>query len=130
MSEELLDDAHVRPSGEQVGGEGVAEGVRAHPPLQRELEHGPVQMARDAGLDFIFLTDHNTTAGLADIDASTTEELLTAGGVEMTTFWGHALCMGTRAWVDWRFRPGGGDMPRIAAGAKCRFASKSIERCY
>lgn len=74
-----------------------------------------IQTARDYGLDFIFLTDHNTTAGLAEMDASVSTDLLTAGGVELTTFWGHALCLGGREWVDWRVRPGAGDMARIAA---------------
>ncbi len=78
---------------------------------------GLIQAARDAGLDFIFLTDHNTTAGLAEMDTSATADLLTAGGVELTTFWGHALCLGTRAWVDWRIRPGTGEMARLAAEA-------------
>ena len=76
---------------------------------------GLIQAARDYRLDFIFLTDHNTTAGLAEMDASATENLLTAGGVELTTFWGHALCLGTRKWIDWRIRPGTGDIARIAA---------------
>ena len=51
------------------------------------------------------------------MDASTTPELLAAGGVELTTFWGHALCLGAREWVDWRIRPGDGGMARIAAAA-------------
>ena len=76
-----------------------------------------VEAARAAGLDFIFLTDHNTTSGLPEMDASTTPELLAAGGVELTTFWGHALCLGAREWVDWRIRPGSGEMARIAAAA-------------
>ena len=76
-----------------------------------------VQSAREAGLDFVFLTDHNTTAGLAQIDALASAELLTAGGIELTTFWGHALCLGTRTWVDWRMHPGDGQMPRLAAAA-------------
>jgi hypothetical protein len=79
-----------------------------------------LQTARDYGLDFIFLTDHNTTAGLETMDAAAAEDLLTAGGVELTTFWGHALCLGTRAWMDWRVRPGSGDMARIAADTYAR----------
>jgi hypothetical protein len=74
-----------------------------------------IQMVRDYRLDFIFLTDHNTTAGLAEMDAAASEALLTAGGVELTTFWGHALCLGGREWVDWRVQPVAGDMARIAA---------------
>ena len=76
-----------------------------------------VEAARAAGLDFVFLTDHNTISGLPEMDASTTPELLAAGGVELTTFWGHALCLGVRDWVDWRIRPGDGGMARIAAAA-------------
>ncbi len=76
-----------------------------------------VQSAHDEELDFVFLTDHNTTAGLAEMDALLSEDLLTAGGIELTTFWGHALYLGTREWVDWRIRPGTGDMERLAAAA-------------
>jgi hypothetical protein len=73
-----------------------------------------IQAAEQVGLDFIFLTDHNTTAGLLEMDAVGSEKLLTASGIELTTFWGHALCLGTRRWVDWRVRPGAGEMARIA----------------
>jgi len=73
-----------------------------------------IQMARDQGLDFIFLTDHNTIAGLDEMDALAPDDLLTAGGIELTTFWGHALCLGTREWVDWRIRPDTDEMERIA----------------
>ena len=44
VSEQLLDDADVRSSGEEVGGERMPERVWAHPPLQRELEHRSVEM--------------------------------------------------------------------------------------
>jgi hypothetical protein len=76
---------------------------------------GLIQAARDCGLDFVFLTDHNTIAGLAEMDASATGDLLTGAGIELTTFWGHALCLGTREWVDWRVHPGTGGMSRISA---------------
>ena len=74
-----------------------------------------IQMARDVGLDFVFLTDHNTVTGLPEMDASADETLLTTGGIELTTYWGHALCLGAREWVDWRVHPGDDDMARIAA---------------
>jgi hypothetical protein len=77
-----------------------------------------IRMARDAGLDFVFLTDHNTVSGLAEMDAAVSGDLLTVGGIELSTFWGHALCLGTRDWVDWRVRPGTGGMRRIAAAAE------------
>ncbi len=76
---------------------------------------GLVTAARRAGLDFIFLTDHNTTAGLPELEAAGEDDLLTAAGLELTTFWGHALCLGTRQWVDWRIRPGTGQIAQIAA---------------
>ncbi|MGC8781848.1 MAG: CehA/McbA family metallohydrolase, partial [Anaerolineae bacterium] len=71
-------------------------------------------MARRAGLDFVFLTDHNTTAGHAEMEAAAGDGFLPAVGLELTTFWGHAVCLGTRDWVDWRIRPGTGEMARTA----------------
>lgn len=73
-----------------------------------------VQTAREVGLDFVFLTDHNTTSSLAEMASWSAPDLLTAGGLELTTFWGHALCLGAHSWVDWRVRPGSGEMARIA----------------
>lgn len=76
-----------------------------------------IAAARAFELDFIFLTDHNTTAGLAEMDAAREPGLLTAGGMELTTFWGHALVLGTRAWVDWRISPESMGMSYAAATA-------------
>ena len=81
---------------------------------------GLLQMARDAGLDFVFLTDHNTVAGVSEMDASTGTALLASGGIELTTYWGHALCLGAREWIDWRMDPGTGDMGRIATDTYAR----------
>jgi hypothetical protein len=77
-----------------------------------------VQSAREEGLDYIFLTDHNTTTGLQELAALSSGALLPCGGVELTTFWGHALCLGAREWVDWRVRPAGDGMARLAAAAQ------------
>ncbi len=74
-----------------------------------------VQMARDHNLDFLFVTDHNTISSQEEALALADANLLTAVGIELTTFWGHALCLGARRWVDWRVRPGSGEMGRIAA---------------
>ncbi|MBN1873139.1 MAG: PHP domain-containing protein [Anaerolineae bacterium] len=74
-----------------------------------------IQAARDYALDFFFLTDHNTIAGLYDRDALAAEDILICAGMELTTFWGHALCLGTRAWVDWRIPPDTDAMACIAA---------------
>src|SRR5262249_5948748 len=48
VAEQLLDDAHVRAASEEMPRERGAERVRAHLSLQRELEHGAVQVPGDA----------------------------------------------------------------------------------
>jgi hypothetical protein len=79
--------------------------------------------AREQKLDFVTLSDHNTVAGLAQIDAARADDLLTMGGMEFTTFWGHALALGVREWIDWRTNPavgGARTMPQIAAEVEAR----------
>jgi hypothetical protein len=71
--------------------------------------------ARAYKLDFITLSDHNTISGLAEFDRMARPDLLTMGGIELTTYSGHALALGVRRWVDWRVRPGERTMPQIAA---------------
>jgi len=61
-----------------------------------------VDAARRAGLDFATLTDHNTVSALAAFERLADPNLLTMGGVELTTHYGHALVLGTRSWVEWR----------------------------
>lgn len=74
--------------------------------------------ARELDLDFVTLTDHNTISGLTAFEAAGSANLLTMGGLELTTFWGHALCLGTREWIDWRVDAEGRQMAEIA------------QRCY
>ena len=64
-----------------------------------------VASAKRLGLDFVILSDHNTVSGLPEMDALTTPELLTLGGFELTTFYGHALALGRRSWLDWVHEP-------------------------
>lgn len=61
-----------------------------------------VQYARDYQLDFVTLTDHNTVSGLAQLDSLRDDAVLTMGGMELTTYHGHALALGTRDWQEWR----------------------------
>lgn len=68
--------------------------------------------ARERKLDFQMLSDHNTISGLAQMDASSGDDLLTMGGMEFTTFWGHALALGIRQWVDWRVTTDAGPTSR------------------
>ena len=64
-----------------------------------------VASAKRFSLDFVTLSDHNTVSGLPEMDALTTPELLTLGGIELTTFYGHALALGRRTWLDWVHTP-------------------------
>jgi hypothetical protein len=75
---------------------------------------GLLAAARAYRLDFVTLTDHNTVSGLDEMARADSADLLTMGGVELTTYWGHALSLGTRQWIDWRTQPGGRSMPDIA----------------
>jgi hypothetical protein len=74
---------------------------------------GLVADARQRGLDFVTLSDHNTVSGLAELDAARADDLLTIDGVELTTFWGHALVLGLRDWVDWRCADGQAGQPGL-----------------
>ncbi len=61
-----------------------------------------VAHARRIGLEFVTLTDHNTVSPLAQHDSLADDDILTMGGMELTTYYGHALALGTRDWVEWR----------------------------
>jgi hypothetical protein len=67
---------------------------------------GLVQYARANKLDFVTLTDHNTVSALAEMDSYSADDLLTMGGFEFTTYYGHSLALGVRKLIDWRVRPG------------------------
>jgi hypothetical protein len=67
---------------------------------------GLAAYARAQKLDFAALTDHNTVSALGEMLAAGGDDLLILPGMELTTFWGHAVVLGTQEWVDWRVRPG------------------------
>lgn len=60
------------------------------------------ESARTYGLDFIALTDHNTVSGLPEIAEASGDDLLIIPGIEVTTFNGHAVSLGTERRIDWR----------------------------
>ncbi|WFE77079.1 CehA/McbA family metallohydrolase [Roseinatronobacter sp. S2] len=64
-----------------------------------------VAYAQSRGQDFVSLTDHNTASGLRELDALA-GTMAAIGGVELTTFHGHALALGTRDWQEWRITDG------------------------
>jgi hypothetical protein len=74
-----------------------------------------VARAREFQLNFVTLSDHNTISGLAEFEHLAAPDLCPIAGQELTTYWGHALALGLRHWVDWRVRPGARSMPQIAA---------------
>jgi hypothetical protein len=75
--------------------------------------------AAQAGLDFIAVTDHNTITAL---DA-TSQEPATARaglpivipGLELTTFYGHAVALGVREYIPWHKAEIDGGMNRLAS---------------
>jgi predicted metal-dependent phosphoesterase TrpH len=70
-------------------------------------------------LDFVALTDHNTTSGIEGLQVALRRASLPAvlvPGVELTTFYGHANALGIEEWIDWRVRGPKGRPPRIGDG--------------
>lgn len=82
--------------------------------LHRHTDHSdarwsPAEMvaeARARGYDFAALTDHNTVSALGEARAAAGPDLLILPGMEMTTFHGHALVLGSGRTWDWRIRDG------------------------
>ncbi|MEW4369347.1 CehA/McbA family metallohydrolase [Paenibacillus kandeliae] len=61
------------------------------------------QSAKQAGIDVIALTDHNTQSGFMDrnrVETSTGVRVI--AGMEWTTFYGHMVTLGLQQYVDWR----------------------------
>jgi hypothetical protein len=72
--------------------------------------------ARGQGLDFVELSEHNTTSQLDLYAAAQARHpaLLFLPGIEVTTYQGHANAIGATRWVD--FRVGSAD-PAVTVGA-------------
>lgn len=76
-----------------------SDGRRTQPEL--------IAAARDAGLDFIGSSEHNTHSAQLSWGQHTPSDFLVINGEEVTTRAGHWIAMGLPAnsWVDWRYRP-------------------------
>lgn len=89
------------------------------------------RMAREAGLDFLAITDHNNTAHQRErIDVP---GLLVITGEEITTPGGHANAWGLageRAFVDFRVLPGDPALQTIVDQARAQGALVSINHPY
>ena len=67
------------------------------------------------GVDFMTLSDHNTISGLAQARSMADKQFLVMGGIELSTFFGHAVAVGARQWLDWRRMDGSEiTMPELA----------------
>ena len=60
--------------------------------------------AREARLDFLAVTDHNTVSHHADLAAYREEDVLLIPGQEVTSYRGHANVWGCGEWMDFRVR--------------------------
>lgn len=93
-----------------------------------------ISSARKAGLDFICITDHNTSSHHTEIDrAPTNSPPLVLRGEEVTTYGGHTNVCGlpSGAWVDFRSRPADSSrMSAIAAQAHRSGALISINHPF
>jgi len=74
--------------------------------------------ARSRGLDFMFLTDHNTNTGVEDLRRAVGGRTLVLPGAEITTFNGHALALGVEGWIDWRTGLGGRTADDVARAVR------------
>jgi len=66
-------------------------------------------LARDRGLDFVVITDHNTVSHHERLAAAQVDhdDLLFVRGIEVTTYGGHGNALGVSAYVDHRVGLGG-----------------------
>jgi hypothetical protein len=84
-----------------------------------------IASARARGLDFLAITDHNTTSYFQDLPTVADAGLLLIPGEELTTYYGHANVWGIRQWVDFRGRSSA-DLARAAAEAHRQGALISV----
>lgn len=61
-----------------------------------------VQFWRDRNVDFMTLSDHDTISGIGQVRSLADDDLLTMGGMEISTFLGHAVAIGIHDWFEWR----------------------------
>ncbi|HOG46206.1 MAG TPA: CehA/McbA family metallohydrolase [Anaerolineae bacterium] len=72
--------------------------------------------ARAQGLDFLAVTEHNTTSHHRLLGEFRTSDFLPIAGQEITTYHGHANVWGAGRWLDFRFHSDA-DLARVIAMA-------------
>ena len=86
------------------------------------------QAAVQRGLDFIAITDHNTTSqyeGMRELQPYF-DKLLLIPGREITTFWGHFNVFGFTSFVDYRVVKGGRDVNAVLRDVQAKGGIASI----
>ncbi|MXY32836.1 MAG: PHP domain-containing protein [Boseongicola sp. SB0664_bin_43] len=83
------------------------------------------ESARLAGLDFLAVTDHNTTSQWRYFGPRSSEDLVFIPGMEVTTYRGHANVFGLNEWVDFRLG-NGGDLDALVREVRRQGAILSI----
>jgi predicted metal-dependent phosphoesterase TrpH len=96
---------------------------------------GLISSARNMGLDFIVITDHNTASHHAEIDrlSKGLKRLLVMRGEEITTYGGHTNAWGLPSgkWIDFRTHPGdNARISNIAAQAHAAGALISVNHPF
>lgn len=61
-----------------------------------------VRLASERGLDFLAITDHNSTSAQRELESLDNPGLVLIRGIEVTTFRGHFNVWGIDDWVDFR----------------------------
>ncbi len=94
-----------------------------------------ISSARNAGLDFICITDHNTASHHAEVDRARagSRQPLVLRGEEITTYGGHTNAWGlpSGTWIDFRVRAGdSARMSNVAAQARRSGAIISINHPF
>lgn len=92
-----------------------------------------VRTAKDSGLQFLCLTDHNTMSGFAEWvpDGQSGEsDFLVLKGTEYTTKFGHANAFGLHEPVDWRVDGRKRTFSHVAAETKAQGALFSINHPF
>ncbi len=79
-----------------------------------------VAFAKTLQLDFVTLSDHNTTSGLNELTEACGDDLLGLPAQELTTFQGHALALGLSDWIDWRTGSGRRSMAEVVPDVEDR----------
>ncbi len=74
--------------------------------IHSDGRHSLLQLAEAAkmqGIECICITDHNTISAYSEVEEVKEKTgMKIIKGMELTTFYGHVLCMGLSKYVDWR----------------------------